>query len=47
MINRDDLGDIWITRLSENEVVVITGGNRYSNNVLTLPKGEPTKVLHI
>lgn len=47
MINRDDLGDIWITRLSDNEVTVIIDGNCHSNNMLAVHKGEPTKVLHL
>ena len=45
MINCDDHGDVWITRLSEDEVMVITDGNHYSNHVLALPKGHPTKVI--
>ena len=43
MINCDDHGDIWITRLSEGEVMIIDG-NHYGNHVLALPKGHPTKV---
>ena len=44
MVNCDDIGDVWITRLSESEVVVIADGDLYGNNIVALPKGEPTKV---
>lgn len=44
MMNCDDIGDVWITRLSESEVTVIADGSLYSNRILALPKGEPTKV---
>ena len=46
MINHDNHGNIWITRLSEDEVITVTGGNHYSNQVLALPKGHPTKVIY-
>ena len=39
-MNCDNIGDVWITRLSESEVTVIADGSR----ILALPKGEPTKV---
>lgn len=45
MINCDDQGDVWVTRLSKNDdVIVITDGNHHSNHVLALPKGHPTMV---
>ena len=44
MINCDDQGDVWVTRLSEDDVIVITDGNHHSNHRLVLPKGHPTKV---
>lgn len=44
MVNHDDIGDVWITRLSESEVVVIADGDLYGNNMAALPKGQPTKV---
>ena len=44
MINCDHQGDVWITKLSEDDVIVITGGNHHSNHVLALPNGHPTKV---
>jgi len=45
MVNCDDVGNIWMIRLSENEVAaMITDGNCYSNNMTSLSKGRPTKV---
>ena len=45
MINCDDIGNIWITRLSENAVVAATDDNScHSSKMMSLPKGSPTKV---